>query len=392
MHDSPFAVYDIEALRRMRRAKWALETEKYGAAVAEMDFSPAPPIISALVDAARRGDMGYPHPQALESASVSLKDWLKERHEWTVSVSDLVTVGGLIHALEAFLLHFVSSTSVVVPTPAYPPFLSVPRGLGLEVLESPMLCDDGQWRLDLDDIDKAFSSGARVLILCNPHNPTGTVFTREELVALSEIVDRHRGRVFSDEIHAPLVYAPGAGRPSGRTHVPYASVSSAATEHTVTGVSATKAWNIGGMSCAHMIISEQDRLTANRLAAVLAHSASTLGLWATAAAYREGGPWLRDVVSYLNGNRHRLADLVDKHLPGVKYRVPDASYLAWLDFRATEWSDEPARHARSSAGVSTNEGTDYGAPGQGFLRLNFATPAAVLEEIVGALGRTLPFR
>ncbi|CAH0218220.1 Cystathionine beta-lyase [Arthrobacter sp. Bi83] len=382
-----FEVYDADTLRRMRRAKWALGTERYGAAIAEMDFVPAAPIGSALVDAVRRGDVGYQHPQALDSASGALKSWMRNRYAWRLASADIVPVGGLLRALEASVLFFMSSKKpVIVPTPAYPPFLSVPHALGLDVVESPMHSHDGRWSLDLADIDRAFSEGAGLLILCNPHNPTGTVFSHEELGALAEVVEAHGGRVFSDEIHAPLAYPETVDGRAAPSHIPYATVSAAAAGHALTGVSVTKGWNLGGINCAHLIVSERDRPTANRLHPMLAHSASTPGLWATAAAYSSGERWLRETLTYLDHNRLLLAHLIDEHLPGVGYRAPDATYLAWLDFRETSWADRPALQASQRAGVATNEGTDFGSHGNGFLRLNFATPSPVLKEIIEAMG------
>ncbi|MFC8522321.1 MalY/PatB family protein [Pseudarthrobacter sp. NPDC057230] len=384
---SCFQVYDPETLRSMRRAKWALEGERYGAAIAEMDFVPAAPISSAIIGAVQSGDIGYHYPKALDAASEALKFWLENRYAWTVDSADVVPVGGVLRALEACLLFFMSSKKpVIVPTPAYSPFLSVPRALGLQVVESPMNSHEGRWTLDLTDIDRAFARGAGLLILCNPHNPTGTVFSRGELLALAELVESHGGRVFSDEIHAPLAYSESIdGRPMP-PHIPYATVSAAATAHALTGISITKGWNVGGIHCAHLIVSERDRPAAKRLYTMLAHSASTPGLWATAAAYNHGETWLNEMLAYLNLNRVLLADLVEEYLPGVNFHVPDASYLAWLDFRGTWWADRPALHAKKRARVATIEGTDFGSVGTGFLRLNFATPRPVLRQIFEELG------
>jgi cystathionine beta-lyase len=153
----------------------------------------------------------------------------------------------------------------------------------------------------------------------------------------------------------------------------------------MTGVSATKGWNMGGINAAHIVIAERDRATAQRLNAILSHSASTPGLWATAAAYDEGRSWLQNLLIYLDENRQQLAGLIRGSLPGVGYRNPDASYLAWIDFRQTEWADRPATHISQRAHVALMEGSDFGSPGRGFARLNFATPYPVLEEVITAI-------
>lgn len=380
-----FEVYDSEALRRMGRAKWTLGSDRFGAAVAEMDFAPAREVVSALRSAVDRGDLGYPHQAAIETAAEASRQWLLDQYNWAVERQDVVTIGGLVHALEAYFHFFAGAKKdVIVPTPSYPPFLHVPTELGWNVIESPMQCVDGRWRLDLDDIERAFACGAGTLILCNPHNPTGTVFTRAELTSLSNIVEAHGGRVFSDEIHGPLTYSKSATGEDQR-HVPYASVTDAAAGHAMTGVSATKGWNIGGINAAHVIVAERDRATAQRLNALLSHSASTPGLWATTAAYSAGRSWLENLLIYLDENRRQLEDLIRGTLPGVGYRIPDASYLAWIDFRQTEWADRPALHISQRARVALMEGADFGSPGRGFVRLNFATPYPVLEEIITAI-------
>ncbi|WP_281452464.1 MalY/PatB family protein [Paenarthrobacter nitroguajacolicus] len=350
-----------------------------------MDFAPAGEIVSALRSAIEKGDFGYPHQAVIETAAEAMRQWLVDQYDWDVERQDVVTIGGLVHALEAYFLFFAGEKKdVVVPTPSYPPFLHVPTELGWNVIESPMQCVDGRWCLDLDDIERAFAKGAGTLILCNPHNPTGTVFTRAELTSLSEIVEAHGGRVFSDEIHGPLTYNTSAAGEDQR-HVPYASVTDAATGHAMTGVSATKGWNMGGINAAHVVVAERDRATAQRLNAMLSHSASTPGLWATAAAYNDGRGWLENLLDYLNENRRRLAELICDSLPGVGYRIPDASYLAWIDFRQTEWADCPSAHISQRARVALVEGADFGSPGPGFARLNFATPYPVLEEILAAI-------
>jgi cystathionine beta-lyase len=385
-----FSPIDLATLREQRRAKWSVPADVLGAAVAEMDFRPPTVISQALADAIAREDFGYPHSSALDAAADALVEWSERHYGWRLDRARIVTTGDLVGAMEVTLTHFTDTDApVVVPTPAYPPFLTIPRSSGRELYESPMIRDEDGWHLDLTHIRRAFGAGARTLLLCNPHNPTGTVFSAEELRELAEIVDLFGGRVFSDEIHAPLVYPASSADQALVAHTPYATVSAAAARHAVTGVSATKGWNIGGIKCAHLIVAERDARAAHELSARLAHAATTPGLWATAAAYNEGDPWRREALSYLDGNRRLLQDLVSEHLGGVSYRIPDSTYLGWLDFRRTEWADRPARWIRECARVDTSEGRDFGAAGNGFIRMNFATSSEILESIVLAIAAAL---
>ena len=201
--------------------------------------------------------------------------------------------------------------------------------------------------------------------------------------AIAEVVERHGGRVFSDEIHAPLVY-------DGHHHVPYASISVATAAHTVTAVSASKAWNLPGLKCAQLVLSnDADAALWSEVGFMAEHGASNLGVVANAAAYELGRPWLAEVMAYLDGNRRLLGDLLAKHLPDIGYLPPEGTYLAWLDCRALGLGDHPAEYFLEHGGVALTDGTACGAVGTGHARLNFATPAPVLERAVRLLAAAL---
>jgi cysteine-S-conjugate beta-lyase len=245
--------------------------------------------------------------------------------------------------------------------------------------------NDGRATYDLDALDRAFASGGRLFVHCNPHNPLGRVFTEAEQLALAEVVERHGGRVFADEIHAPLVL-PGA------VHRPYASLSPVTAAHAVTATSASKAWNLPGLKAAQFLVSNE--ADARRWADVgffAAHGAATLGVLANTAAYDGGGPWLDGVLTYLDGNRRLLATLLAERLPEVRYMPPEGTYLAWLDCRGLGIEGSAGQFFLERAGVAFVDGPECGAPGAGHVRLNFATPRRVLETIVermaAALGR-----
>jgi cystathionine beta-lyase len=235
---------------------------------------------------------------------------------------------------------------------------------------------------DLDAIEAALGAGAGTVILCHPHNPLGRVFTREELAAFAEVVERHDARVVVDALHAPLVYP-------GTTYVPYAAVSDAAARHSITLVSASKGWNLPGLKCAQAVLTNQeDAGLWDRTSFLRTGGASILGILANRVAYEQADGWRRAAVSYLDGNRLLLAELLAELLPGVRYTAPEATYLAWLDCRALGL-DDPAGFFLQRAQVALSDGIHFGAVGRGYVRLNFATSRAILTRIVRRLAGAL---
>jgi cysteine-S-conjugate beta-lyase len=355
-----------------------------GAFVAEMDFGVAPPIEAALLAAVRRADFGYLTEQTLTAMADACAAWQRERYGWDVDPGRVRplpdVVSGLAAAIEVFSR---PGSPVILPTPAYMPFLTVPARLGRDIIQVPMVADGGRSVLDLDGIDAAFKQGGHLLILCNPVNPVGRVYDAGELAAVTAVVAANGGRVFADEIHAPLIYP-------GGTHIPYASLGPAAAGHTVTATAASKGWNLPGLKCAQLLLSnDQDAATWAERGYLFERGASTLGVRATTAAYREGGPWLDDAVAYLDGSRALLAKLLAEQVPEIGYRPPEGTYLAWLDCRALpvggERAASPAEFFLAAARVMLTDGAACGDAGRGHVRLNFATPRPILAEIVGRL-------
>ncbi|MCB8046044.1 aminotransferase class I/II-fold pyridoxal phosphate-dependent enzyme [Microbacterium oxydans] len=217
-------------------------------------------------------------------------------------------------------------------------------------------------------------------MLCNPHNPTGTIVGRDELEAIAEIVERHGGRVFADEIHAPLRY-------EGASFVPYASVSEGTAAHTVTGTSASKAWNIPGLKTAQLITSnEADQQLYKRFGFAVQHGAATLGVVASTAAYRSGKPWLTEVADYLDGSRRQLATLVEEHLPRSRVSRARGDIHRVDRHGGARDSGPPAEFFREQAGVVLTEGRLLGRGAEGHVRVVFATPRPILEEAFAAMG------
>jgi cysteine-S-conjugate beta-lyase len=377
---SALAAYDQlteDALRAAGGLKWTRYPTAIGAWVAEMDLGTAPAVTRALHEAVDRARFGYLTTHAADEMARACSAWHARRYGWEVPPAWISPLPDVIAGLQAVIEHFTPPGSpVVLPTPAYMPFRTVPGLLGRELIEVPMVERDGRATYDLDGIAGALRAGAGLVIHVNPHNPLGRVFTAEEQLELAAVVDRAGARVFSDEIHAPLVH-PGA------VHQPYASLSAVTARHTLTATSASKAWNLPGLKAAQLVLSDgADAEHWARVGFLFGHGASTLGVIANTAAYDAGGPWLDGVLGYLDGNRRLLADLLAERLPEVRYRPPEGTYLAWLDCRRLGLDGPVGEFFLDRAGVALVDGPECGAPGQGHVRLNFATGRTLLTAMV----------
>ncbi|MEU8782775.1 aminotransferase class I/II-fold pyridoxal phosphate-dependent enzyme [Streptomyces sp. NPDC048637] len=364
--------------------KWTRHAPDVLAAwVAEMDYATAPPIRDAIEAAVRRGAFGYPDDRSRQDLVTACADWLGRTHGWQVAPEQVYVLPDVLHGVQvAIEEHSPAGSPVILPVPGYPPLADAVRVCRRPLFEVPMTSADGRPTLDLDAVDRAFAAGARTLVLCNPHNPLGTVAEPHELHAVAAVVDRHGGRVVADEIHSPLVFP-------GHRHVPYAALSKTAADHTVTLVAASKGWNIAGLKCAQAIVThERDRAIWSALPTVRTWGAGLFGVVASEAAYRLGGPWLTGVLRALDVNRRLLADLLDELLPAVRYRLPEGTYLAWLDFRCLGLPEEPAEFLLRESKVALSAGRPFGESGAGHARLNLATSPRILERLVRAMAET----
>jgi cystathionine beta-lyase len=375
-----------DALRSAGSLKWTRYGDVIGAFVAEMDFGTAPVVTRALHAAVDAGMLGYLPDAVARDMAVACADFQRRRHGWELPAEWITPLADVTAGLQAAIEHFTPPGSpVVLPTPAYMPFLRVPRAMGRELIEVPMVRDaDGRLTDDLDGLDRAFAAGGALLVHVDPHNPTGRVSTEAEQRALAEVVERHGVRVFADAIHAPLVY-PGA------VHRPYAALSAATAAHTVTATSASKAFNVPGLKTAQLLLSNAaDAAHWAEVGELAGHGASTPGVLATTAAYTAGEEWLDGVLDYLDGNRRLLAELLADRLPQVRYTPPEGTYLAWLDGRALGVEGSLGEFFLQEAGVALVDGPECGAPGAGHVRLNLATPRPVLRTIVDRMAAALP--
>jgi cysteine-S-conjugate beta-lyase len=358
-----FDALTLEVLRRRGSAKWrAVEPDVLPLWVAELDVPLAPAVTGVLREAVDTGDTGYAYPAGLAPAFAA---FAARRWQWQVDVERCRPVADVMVGVgEALRMLTEPGDGVVVCPPVYPPFFRVPEEHGRRVVQVPLDPDGG---LDLPGIDSALADGARAVLLASPHNPTGRVWTADELAALDVVVDRHGALVVSDEIHAPLTLP-------GTTFTPYLA---GGDRSAVAVVSASKAFNLAGLKAALLVAGSpavQERLS--RLPEEVAYRAGHLGVLASVAAWRDGDAWLDALLVHLDRNRRLLAELLPA---GVGYAPPQASYLAWLDFRGLGL-DSPGAHLLGRGRVALVEGSDFGAVGAGFARLNLGTTRAVLEE------------
>lgn len=373
---NPLTDLTLPQLRERTSAKWRrYAPDVLPLFVAEMDTPLAPAVEEALARAVHLGDMGYPEGKAYEESLVHFAtarwDWPSLEPEHIAGVGDVIS--GYVAALGLFT---EPGDHVVVNPPVYPPFYSAVRASGREVTEAPLGADG---RLDLASIEEALkaagAAGKRAaLLLCSPHNPTGTVHTRTELEQVSQLAHRYNAGVVVDEIHAPLIFTP-------HTFVPYLTVDGG--ETAISLMAASKAWNLAGLKGALLIAGTGASAALKRFRTIPHHGPSHLGAIAQTAAYLEGGEWLDDLVAGLDLNRTMLARLLSEQLPDVHCQLPEATYLAWLDCRYLDLPDEdPAAYFLEHARVALNSGPTFGTGGAGHVRLNFATHPDIVTEAV----------
>ncbi|MFI2433459.1 MalY/PatB family protein [Streptomyces sp. NPDC018693] len=375
----PLNALDLDRLRRRTSMKWrAYPPDVLPLWVAEMDVPLAEPVVRALTDALALGDTGYPagtgYAEALAAFAAKRWGWDGVAVERTALVPDV-----MLGVVEMLKLVTGPGDPVIVNPPVYPPFYQFVTHLDRQVAEAPLGADG---RLDLDVLEDAYrrAGGRAAHLLCSPHNPTGTVHTAEELAAVAALAQRYGVRVVADEIHAPLVA-------SGTEFVPYLSVPGA--ERGLSLMSASKAWNLAGLKAALAVAGPGAAADLARLPEEVGHGPSHLGVLAHTVALREGTAWLDALLTGLDDNRRLLADLLAEHLPGVRYRPGEGTYLAWLDCRALGLGEDPAAVFLERGRVALSSGLPFGTGGAGHVRLNLATSAQILTEGVRRMADAL---
>jgi len=350
--------------------------------VAEMDYPLAPPIAAKLVELVGRSDLGYDSRRP--DLGIAFADFAKDAWDWEFDPRTLKWTVNVMHAITEIVRTAIEpGDKVVVTTPVYPPFFWAATESGGTLVEVPLARrepvpggEPNGWGLDLEAIEAAFRDGARVFLLCHPHNPVGFPHSRPDLERLAELAAQYGVLVVSDEIHGALTH-------SDAEFIPYLAISDAARETGVCVTSASKAFNIPALTSAWWI--PGSKAVGERLKGLpesLVHRVSHFGTHASTVGFTEGRGWLADVVETLEARRAQLRALVDEHMPEAVLHEPTASYLAWIDFRPLGWGDDPARRILKEARIALNPGAGFGPGGKGFARITFACAPDVLEDAI----------
>ena len=346
--------------------------------VADMDFTSPPEIIEAMHRRIEHGVFGYAAPP--ETLIETVVDHLQRQYEWTVHRDWLVWLPGLVSGLNVACRSVGKhDTGILTNTPIYPPFLSAPKNAGKMIHTSPMVVSQGRWEIDFDDLQTDRHPSTALFILCNPHNPTGRMLTKMELLTVADICTRKDWIICSDEIHCDLILE------SGRRHIPIASLDADIADRTITLMAPSKTYNIPGLGCSFAVI-PNDRLRRrfnHAMAGIVPH-VNLIGYVAAEAAYTYGQPWLAKLLNYLQANRDYLYHAVAE-MPGLSLGTVEATYLAWIDTRQTG-IDAPGPFFEA-AGVGLSNGVDFRGPG--FVRLNFGCTRATLTKALQRMSRAL---
>lgn len=342
--------------------------------VADMDFQSPQAVIDALHARVDHGVFGYGGPP--EGTRQAICQHLESRHGWQVEPSQINFISGVVTGFTHAIYSLTNpGDKILIQTPAYPPFLAAPDATGRQCVINELVADaEGRYEVDFDDFESKLASGVALFILCNPQNPTGRVFRREELARMAELCLKHGALICSDEIHSDLTYP-------GEQHIPIANLSPEVSQNTVTYFAPSKTFNVAGFSTSVYLTEnpEMQKTLSNAMRLLLGHP-NILGLHAARAAYQEGGEWLDALMHYLQANRDYLAEFVENELDGVRMWTPEGTYLGWLDCRSLALEVAPQKFFLEEARVGLNDGADFGAAGEGFVRLNFGCPRALLER------------
>jgi cystathionine beta-lyase len=343
--------------------------------VADMDFEAPKEVVEAITRRAEQGIYGYTiRTKGFYDAIIG---WLSKRHGWNIKQDWITSSPGVVPALSILVQEFTEpGDSVILQSPVYYPFYDLIKMNGRTVVDNALILEKGQYSIDFELLEQQAKEGAKLLLLCSPHNPGGRVWKREELERIGEICAKYNVLVVADEIHHDLVF-------SGHKHIPFASLSEACAQSSVTCIAPSKTFNLAGLQAASVIIpNEEIRRKYNaKLKTLSLHMESYFGLTAIESSYTHGEQWLDQLLSYLEGNLNYLLEYAENHLPDVKVMKPDGTYLVWMD--CTAISDKPQELKQlmfDKAGIAFSEGSVFGSQGAGYLRINIACPRSILAE------------
>lgn len=337
--------------------------------VADMDFISPPEVLQALYDRVSHGVFGYAQPGNELTEIISAN--LFANYQWEISPNWIVWLPGLVCGLNVACRSLPNPQGTIITTvPTYPPFLSAPGNAGRELITSPLQQIKGRWVIDLQHLDTCMHAKNGMFILCNPHNPTGRVYTRDELITLADTCCRHDILICSDEIHCDLILEPGC------RHIPLATLGSEIADRTITLMAPSKTYNIPGLGCSFAVISNEklrQRFIA-AMAGIVPH-VNALGLAAACAAYAHGAAWLTELLNYLRENRDIVFRSINA-MPGMHMDRVEGTYLAWIDTHQRHL-EKPGRFFENH-GVGLSDGAEFGGPG--FVRMNFGCSRKLLQK------------
>jgi cystathionine beta-lyase len=340
--------------------------------VADMDFASPPEILDALHRRVDHGIFGY--AQAHESLNDAVLGYLKDRRGADATVAEIVHLGGLVPALSLAARAFCKpGESVMTCTPVYPPFLGVHQDAGTKLITTDHVLQDGVWTFDWAAMEAAVRPDTKIFILCNPQNPLGRAFSKEEIVKLAAFCEFHDLVLISDEIHCDLIFDETA-----TPHFSALNLPEKFRDRVITLLAPSKTWNIAGLGYAFAVI--QDDSLRRKFAAARGHTLAeinALSYYAAEAAYRHGEPWRQELIAYLKGNRDILVDFINKECDGLSILAPQATYLAWIDAKHAGY-ENPANHFEKKAGLFLSDGAFFGWPG--YFRFNFGCPRSRMLE------------
>lgn len=351
--------------------------------VADMDFSTPNFIIDALRRRMEHPVFGYSF--ASKGYFEAIISWAKRRFGWDIEKSWIAGCSGIIPSLGVAILEFTSpGDRIIIQPPIYPPFYSAVSVNGREVVVNQLIETGGRYTMDLDDLERK-ADGAKMIILCNPHNPVGRVWQREELSALAEISIRYKMLIVTDDIHADIVYSPSK-------YIPIASLSEEIANQTITFLAPSKTFNIPGLSTSWAVSRNAELMFRfrRRLDALHLGFGNIFGSIALEEAYRNGESWLDQLLDYLSGNLAFVEEYLKEHISEISFVRPEGSYLVWLDCRRLGLSDaELKRFMISIARLGLNDGPSFGEGGSGFQRLNIGCQRSVLAEALERLSQAV---
>lgn len=385
---SDFYLVPIEELRTHKSEKWrAFPGDVLPLPVAEMDFPVAEPIRRTLMEMVNKSDLGY--LGSIPEMGEAFAGFASRRFGWApdpLQVRIAADVGvGIVETLRVITEY---GDKILINSPVYPNFWTWATETHLEIVDVPLIriesgVDGIHWDLDWESIESAYKSGIKVHLICNPHNPLGRVYTRSELERIATLAEENNVIVISDEIHSPLTF-------NEEKFTPFLSLSDSARSVGITVTAASKGWNIAGLKCA-IIVTEDAKLheKLNAIAPATHYRASLLGAFATVAAFEEGEPWLDSLMFQLDSNRQLVTSLVAEKIPLAKTHMPHCSYLSWIDFSEYQLGDDPSLYLVENSKVAFVPGARFGEKFSQYIRLNFATSPAMIEEAINRVARTL---